>query len=64
MYGRVYDPGVVPYLRRVALAPRAAATELLISQQRWGFHTVHGGIDPGDSCFCLRFVGVVDLWNG
>ena len=28
-----------------------------------GFHSVRGGIDPGDHCFCSRFVGVVYAWN-
>ena len=28
-----------------------------------GFHTVPGGIDPGDHSFRARFVGDVDVWN-
>ena len=27
----------------------------------WGFHTVRGGINPGDHRFCPRFVGVADV---
>ena len=30
----------------------------------WGFHTVRGGIDPGDHRFRLRFVGVVEVLEG
>ena len=30
-----------------------------ISQWRWSFHTVRGGIDPGDNYFRPRGVGVV-----
>ena len=29
----------------------------------WGFHTLRGGIDPGDLRFLPRLVGVVDLWK-
>ena len=52
MYGRVFDPGIGTYLPRVALALRTPG---------WGFHTVRGGIDPGNHRFCPRFVGVVDV---
>ena len=33
------------------------------SQWGWGFHTVRGGIDPGDHHFRPRVVGVVDVWR-
>ena len=29
----------------------------------WGFHTLRGGIDPGDLRFRLRVVGVVEIWK-
>ena len=29
----------------------------------WGFHTVRGGIDPGDHRFRPRDVGFVDVWK-
>ena len=39
IYGRISDRGVVSYPPRVALA---------LQTPYWGFHTVRGGIDPGD----------------
>ena len=54
MYGRIHDPGMGPYPHRVALAPRAPG---------WDFHTVRGGIDPGDNRFCPRYVRVVAVWK-
>ena len=30
---------------------------------RGGFHTLGGGIDPGDLRFCPRFFGVVEIWK-
>ena len=29
----------------------------------WGFHTLWGGIDPGDLFFRPRVVGVVEIWR-
>ena len=34
------------------------------SQLGWGFHTLRGGIDPGDLRSHPRVVGVVDIWKG
>ena len=34
-----------------------------ITQWGWGFHTLRGGSDPGDPCFCPRVVGVVEIWK-
>ena len=34
------------------------------SQLGWGFHTLRGGINPGDLRFRPRVVGVVDIWKG
>ena len=34
-----------------------------ITQWGWGFHTLRGGIDPGDLRYCLRVVGVADAWK-
>ena len=42
------------YPPRVSLALRTPG---------WGFHTVRGGIDPGDHRICPRFVGVVYLYK-
>ena len=33
------------------------------SQLGWGFHTLRGGIDPGDLRFRPRVVGVVEMWK-
>ena len=54
LYGRISDPGMGRYPHRMVLALRTPG---------WGFHTVGGGIDQGDHCFCPRFVKVVDLWK-
>ena len=39
--------------------PRQSA----IGQWDWGFHTVRGGVDPGDHCFRPQVVGVVKVWK-
>ena len=49
MYGKIYDLKMVPYPPRAALAPRTAANQQ--SASRWGFHTVRGDIDPGNTVF-------------
>ena len=54
MYGRIKDAGMISYPPGVALALRTPD---------WGFRIVRGGIDPGDHCFCPRFVGVVHAWK-
>ena len=54
MHGRISDPGRGLYPPRLALALRTPG---------WGFHTVRGGIDPGERRFHLQFVGFVDEWN-
>ena len=49
------------------LSPRAGAMSLsqsATSQLGWGFHTLRGGINPGDLRFRPRVVGVVDIWKG
>ena len=51
--------------RRATLAacwlhePHPSAT----SQLGWGFHTLRGGIDPGDLRFRPRVVGVAFIWK-
>ena len=47
MHGTISDPGMGPYLLRVELALRTTG---------WVFHTVRGGIDPGNDCCSPRFV--------
>ena len=54
LHGRISDPGMGRYPHRMALALRTPG---------WGFHTVGGGIDQEEHCFCPRFVKVVDLWK-
>ena len=34
-----------------------------ITQRGWGFHTLRGGIEPGDVYFSPRAVGVVEIWR-
>ena len=38
-------------------------SQLATSQVGWGFHTLRGGIDPGDLRFRPRVVGVVEMWK-
>ena len=48
------------------LSPRSGSTNLsqsAASQWGWGFHTVRGGIDPGDHRFRPRIVGVIEVWK-
>ena len=48
------------------LSPRAGSMSLIqsaTSQWGWGFHTLKGGIDPGDLCSRPRGVGVVEIWR-
>ena len=54
MYGRISDLGTGHFPPRVALA---------LQTPGWEFHTVRGGIDPGDRCFRPWFVGVVEVWK-
>ena len=63
MYERIYDPGMGYYRPRGALVLCTIPSQSAIGQWGWGFHTVRGGIDPGDRLFRPRFVGVVDVWN-
>ena len=58
MYGILYGPGrerYPPRVRRNSTNPSQSA----ISQWGWGFHTMRGGIDPGDHRFPSRLVGVL-----
>ena len=48
------------------LSPCAGSMSLIqsaTSQWGWGFHTLKGGIDPGDLCSRPRGVGVVEIWR-
>lgn len=38
-------------------------SQSMITRWVWGFHTVRGGVDPGDRRFFPRFVGVVYIWK-
>ena len=62
MCGRIDDPGMEPYPPRVTLASRTRANPR--SARGVGvFHTMRGGIDPGDHRFRPRFDGVVHVWK-
>ena len=66
--GALSSPGVAGP-RRCAerqLAPRAGSmspNQSEITQWGWGFHTLRGGIDPGDLRFRPQVVGVVEMWT-
>ena len=46
-------------LRAGSMSPSQSA----ITRWGWDFHTLRGGIDPGDMCFRPRFVEVVKVWK-
>ena len=49
------------------LSPRVGSmspSQSAITQWSWGFHTVWGGIGPGDLILRPRVVGVVEIWKG
>ena len=48
------------------LSPRAGSMSFIQSAtSKWGwvFHTLRGGIDPGDLRFHRRVIGVVEIWR-
>ena len=47
---------------RRALAPRTPGNQQSL-RGGWGFHTLLGGIDPGDLRFRPRVVGVIEIWK-
>ena len=63
MYWGISDPGMGSYPARArrdfdlvprgnsACADSVSPSQSPISQRGWHFHTVRGGIDPGDHCF-------------
>ena len=58
--GRISDPGMGPY----PLRARRNSTKLsqsAIGRWRWGFHTVRGGVDPGDHFFRPWLVDVAHV---
>ena len=63
MYGRIYDPGMGSYRPQVALDLLSSPSQSTIGRWGWGFHAVRGEFDPGDLRFCLRIVGVVNVWR-
>ena len=50
-----------PYPPRVALALFLSPRQSAIGRWDWGFHTVRGGVNPGDHRFRPGVVGVVDV---
>ena len=58
----IYDPGVGPYRPWGALDLFSSPSQSAINKWGCGFHTVRGGIDPGELCFRPQAVGIVDLW--
>ena len=40
-----------------------ATRQSAIIQLGWGFHTLRGGIDPGDLRFRSRVAEVVEIWK-
>ena len=54
-----FDPGIVPYPPRGALALCTSRNQSAIGQWGWCFHTVRGSFDPGDHRFRPQVVGFV-----
>ena len=46
-----------------ALARGATLATRWLHERQPGFHTLRGGIDPGDLRFRPRLVGVVEIWT-
>ena len=66
--GNLSSPGAAGPRRgpKGQLSPRAGSkspSQSAITLWGWIFHTVRGGIDPGDQLFRPRVVGVVDIWK-
>ena len=62
MYTGVFDPGMGPYRPRVVLAYFCRGpSHSAIGRWSWGFHTVRGGITPGDNMFRPRVVAVLEM---
>ena len=56
--------GTAALVRGATLAARwLHEPQSAITQWGWGFHTLRGGIDPGDLRFRPRVVGVVEIWK-
>ena len=58
MFGRLSHPGMGPCPPRPGVA-----SNWLLRTPDWGFHTVRGGVDPGNHHFRPQFVRAVDVWN-
>ena len=50
---------ILPGVRWLSTIPSQSA----ITQWGWGFHTLRGGIDPGNLRFRPRVVGDLDVWR-
>ena len=37
--------------------------QLIVYTRSWGYHTVRGGMVPGDQRLCPLSIGVVDIWK-
>ena len=61
MCRRIYDPRMGPHYPRLTLALFSSPRQSAIGRWGSGFHTVRGGVDPGDHRLRPRAVGVVDI---
>ena len=52
------------YRPRVVLALFSSPSLSAIDRRGWGFHTVRGGVDPGDHRFRPQVFGFVDVQTG
>ena len=59
----VTGPRRCPERKRSPRAGSMSLSQIATSQLGWGFHTLRGGIDPGDLRFLPRVVGGVDIWK-
>ena len=57
----MFEPGMGPNPPRVRRDWGGCLSQSAIGPWDWGFHTVRGGVDPGQLDFRLRGVGVVDI---
>ena len=59
--------GTSAFAREATLAarwPHISLSQSATRQLGWGFHTLRGGIDPGDPRFRPRVVEIVEIWKG
>ena len=50
-------------MKKILSGDESLSSTDVACQWGWGFHTLRGGIDLEDLCFCPRVIAVVDKWK-